>query len=131
VQASRGQALAGTAGALPQPHLAAAGPAGLLDLARAWQPNAVGVQEQQHHHSRLVGLLAPRILLPVDGVDLLKIQLAGQIQQKEHQVVLWCPLPRRPGSFLLPTAVPLLLPVPSPYGAALVTPSEKPSARAV
>ena len=69
-------------------------PAGLLDLARAGQPNAVGVQEQHRHHSRLVGLLAPRILLPVDGVDLLKIQLAGQIQQKEHQVVLWQPVHR-------------------------------------
>ena len=38
------------------------------------------------------GLLSVGILLPVDGVDFLKIQLAGQIQQKEHQVVLWQPV---------------------------------------
>ena len=77
-------------------------PAGLLDLARAWQPNAVGVQEQHHQplrgrlrlHSRLVGLLAPRILLPVDGMDGLKIQLSSQIEQEEHQVVLRQPVHR-------------------------------------
>ena len=67
-------------------------PAGLLDLSGAGQPDAVGVQQQHHHHSRPVGLFAPRILLPEDCVDFLKIQLAGQIQQKEHQVVLWQPV---------------------------------------
>ena len=40
------------------------------------------------------GLLSVGILLQVDGVDFLKIQLAGQIQQKEHQVVLWNPIHR-------------------------------------
>jgi hypothetical protein len=28
----------------------------------------------------------------VDGVDLLKIQLASQIKQKENQVVVWLPV---------------------------------------
>jgi len=69
-------------------------PAGLLDLAGAGQPNAVGVQEQPHHHSRLVGLLPPRILLAVVGVDLTQFQLSGQVQQEEHQVVLRQPVHR-------------------------------------
>jgi len=67
-------------------------PAGLLDLSGAGQPDAVGVQEQHHHHPGLVRLLTPWVLLPVDGVDLLKIQLGCQIQQKEHQVVLRQPI---------------------------------------
>ncbi len=70
-------------------------PAGLLDLAGAGQPDAVGVQEQHYHHPRVVGLLAPGILLPVSGVNGLKIQLCGQIQQEEHQLVLRQPLHRR------------------------------------
>ena len=44
-------------------------PAGLLDLAGAGQTDAVGVQEQVHHHSGVVGLLTPRILLQVHSVD--------------------------------------------------------------
>jgi hypothetical protein len=67
-------------------------PAGLLDLAGAGNSGAVGVQKQYHHHSRVVGLLSPRVLLPVDGVDPLKIQLGGQIEQEEHQVVLRQPV---------------------------------------
>jgi len=31
-------------------------PAGPLDQARGWDADAVGVQEQQHHHPRLIGL---------------------------------------------------------------------------
>jgi len=69
-------------------------PAGLLDLAGAGQPDAVGVQEQHHHHSRLVRLLASWILLAVEGVGLTQIQLSGQIQQEEHQVVLRQPVHR-------------------------------------
>ncbi len=45
-------------------------PAGLLDLPGAGQSNAVGVQEQHHHHSRVVRLLTTGILLAVVGADL-------------------------------------------------------------
>jgi hypothetical protein len=69
-------------------------PASLLDLAGARHPDAVGIQEQQHHHPRLVGLLATGILLAVVGVDLLEIELSRQIQQEEHQMVLRQPLHR-------------------------------------
>jgi hypothetical protein len=67
---------------------------GLLDLPGAGRPDAVGVQEQHHHHPGLVDHLIPRILLPVDGVDRLKIQLSGQIEQEEHQVVRRQPIHR-------------------------------------
>ena len=40
-------------------------PAGFLDLARAGHPDAVGVQEQHNHHSRVIRLLPAWILLPV------------------------------------------------------------------
>ena len=69
-------------------------PAGFLDLARAGQSDAVGVKEQHHHHPRLVRLLAAGILLAVVSVDLTEIQLSGQIQQEEHQMVLRQPVHR-------------------------------------
>lgn len=69
-------------------------PASLLNLAGAGQPDAVGIQEQHHNHSGLIGLFAPRILLAVDGVDRLEIQLSGQIQQEKHQAILWKPIHR-------------------------------------
>ncbi len=72
-------------------------PAGLLDLPGAGQPDAVVVQQQNHHHPWVVGLLATRILLLVLvelAVDRDEIKISGQIQQEEHQVVLWQPLYR-------------------------------------
>ena len=69
-------------------------PAGLLDLPGAGQPDAVGVQEQHHHHPGVVGLLPAWILLAVDGTDWLQIQLSSQIEQKKHQVVLRQPVHR-------------------------------------
>ncbi len=41
------------------------------------------------------GLLPPGNHLTVDGGDLLKIQLSGQIQQEDHQVILRQPRHRR------------------------------------
>lgn len=54
--------------------------------------DAVRLQEQHHHHPRLLGFINRRILLPVDGMDSLKIQIRGQIQQEEQQVVFQRPL---------------------------------------
>lgn len=67
-------------------------PTGLFNLAGAGKPDAIGVQAQLHHHPGVVGLLTPRVLLLVDGVAPLKIQLAGQIEQEEHQVVFRQPV---------------------------------------
>jgi len=50
-------------------------PAGFLDSAGTRQAGAVRVLERHHHHPGVVGLLTPRILLAVDGMNLLKIQL--------------------------------------------------------
>ena len=70
-------------------------PAGLLDLPRAGQPNAVGVQEQHHHRSRLIGLDPTRISRLVNRIDGRVIELGGHVQQEEHQMVRRQPLHRR------------------------------------
>ncbi len=67
-------------------------PAGPLDPARGGDANAVGVQEQHHHHSRLIGLDPAGISGLVDRIDGREVQLRGQIQQKEHQMVRRQPL---------------------------------------
>lgn len=69
-------------------------PAGCLNLPGDGQRDAVGVQQQDHHHPGVVCLLDPRILLTVEDVDRLEIELSGQIQQEEQQVVLRQPVHR-------------------------------------
>jgi len=70
-------------------------PAGPLDPARGGDADAVGVEQQHHHHPRLIGLDPTRIPRLVDRIDRREIQFGGHVQQEEHQMVRWQPLHRR------------------------------------
>ena len=70
-------------------------PAGPLDPPGGGDADAVGIEQKQHHHPRLVGLDPTRIPRLVDRINRREIQLSGQVQQEEHQMVRRQPLHRR------------------------------------
>ena len=69
--------------------------AGPLDLPRRHRPHAVGVEQQQRQHPRVVPLLAAGILGLSRDQDLREIQFLRQVQQEIHLVILGQPLTRR------------------------------------
>lgn len=70
-------------------------PAGPLDPPGRGDADAVGVEQQHHHHPRLIGLVPAGISRLTHRIDGREIQLGGHVQQEEHQMVRRQPLHRR------------------------------------
>src|SRR6185437_14278982 len=80
-----------TPGNYPERHVLMGLP---LYLPRRRDPYAVPIQEQRHHHLRIVRREAPQLALVV-RVDRGQVQLLDDIQDEQRQVVLRQPLQRR------------------------------------
>jgi hypothetical protein len=59
-------------------------PAGPLDPPGGGDADAVGVEQQHHHHPRLIGLDPAWIPRLVDRIDRRAVQLRSQIEQEKH-----------------------------------------------
>ena len=57
------------------------------DLAARKHPDAIGIEQQAHHHRRIERRGAPRFLF-IGGIETAYIQAANSIEQEEHQVPL-------------------------------------------
>src|ERR1035437_1665093 len=68
---------------------------GTFDLPRTDHSPAVAVQQDPHHHRRVVGRHSPSILTSVDGHDLGQVQFVGYVGDKPRQMILRQPVLQR------------------------------------
>ena len=63
-----------------------------LDLPRRARPARVRVEQQRHHHRRVIGRPAAAVP-PIGGIEAVEVHLADSLQDEPREVAFWQPLP--------------------------------------
>ncbi len=68
--------------------------AGALDLARAVNPQTVGIDQKRDHRLWVMSRTSPAVL-PAVGVEGMKVHLIDAVENEPHEVIFWEPLGQR------------------------------------